>query len=73
MMGAIIGIAFSAWFTDPLVAALLRMFGISNFTSHLTVLNTLLPAGTVIGLSAVFAWIVASKIKKSRLTSLATE
>ncbi len=73
MMGALMGIALSAWFTDPLVAALLRMFGISNFASRLTVLNILLPAGTVIGLSVAFSWMAAGKIKKGRLTSLEAE
>ncbi len=73
MIGALMGIALSAWFTDTLVAALLRMFGISNFASHLTVLNTLLPAGTVIGLSVAFSWMAAGKIKKGRLTSLEAE
>lgn len=73
MLGAFIGIAFSAWFTDTLVAALLRMFGISNFASHLTLSNTLLPAVAVIGLSAVFSWMVAGKVKNGKLTSLVAD
>lgn len=73
MMGALAGMVFSALFTDPLVAALLRMFGISNFTSDLTLSNTLRPAVAVIGLSAVFSWIVAGKIKNGRLSFLIAE
>lgn len=73
MIGAVFGIVFSTLFTDPLVAALLRMFGISNFSSHLTAVNTLLPALTVTGLSAVFSWIVAGRIKRCRLVGLITE
>ncbi len=73
MIGALIGIAFSAWFTDSLVATLLRMFGISNFASCLTVKNTILPAVVVIGFSAVFSWMAARKIKTGRLTSLVAE
>ena len=71
--GAVIGAGFSAWFTDPLVAALLRTFGISNFASHLTISNSLLPAAAVTALSIVFSWIVAGKIKTGRLTSLVAE
>jgi len=73
VVGAWIGIVFSVWFTDLLVATLLRMFGISNFTSHLTVSNALLPAAAVVFLSAVFAWMAAGKIKSGRLTTLAAE
>lgn len=72
-IGAVIGAGFSAWFTDLLVAALLRTFGISNFASHLTVSNSLLPAAAVTALSVVFSWIVAGKIKTGRLTSLIIE
>ncbi len=73
MIGALIGIAFSASFTDSLVATLLRMFGISNFASCLTVKSTILPAVVVIGFSAVFSWMAARKIKTGRLTSLVAE
>ncbi|MCM1194036.1 MAG: ABC transporter permease [Acetatifactor muris] len=64
IMGAVLGIVLSELLTDPLVAALLRMFGISNFSSHLTAANTLLPAAVVTGLSAAFSWIAAGRIKK---------
>lgn len=75
LIGAVFGVLFSACFTDSLVAALLRMFGISNFASHLTVSNTLLPAMAVTGLSVAFSWIAAVKvkIKTGRLTYLVTE
>ncbi|MCM1345334.1 MAG: ABC transporter permease [Lachnospiraceae bacterium] len=73
LVGAAAGILLSALLTDPFVAALLRMFGISNFSSHMTVSNTLFPAAAVIGLSAVFAWVVAAKVKNCRLVSLIEE
>lgn len=73
LIGSVLGVLFSTCFTDPLVAALLRMFGISNFASHLTASNTLLPAIAVSGLSIAFSWIAAVKIKTGRLTSLVTE
>jgi len=73
MVGTLLGVAFSAWFTDSLVATLLRMFGISNFVSHPAVSNTILPAVVVIGFSAVFSWLAARKIKTGRFTSLVAE
>lgn len=73
LAGAVMGIFFSALLTDPLVAALLRMFGISNFSSHMTLSNTLLPAVAVIGCSALFSWIASAKIKKYRLIALIVE
>ncbi len=68
--GTLIGIGCSAFLTDLLVAALLRMFGISNFSSHPTIGNVLLPAVAVILSFMIFAWIVSGKIKTDRLTSL---
>ncbi|MCM1426315.1 MAG: ABC transporter permease, partial [Eubacterium sp.] len=67
LIGAVFGIVFSSLLTDPLVAALLRMFGISNFSSRITLSNALLPAAVVIGLSAIFSWVAGKKIKRSRL------
>ncbi len=69
-LGALIGLVCSAFLTDPLVAALLRMFGISNFSSHPTIGNVLLPALVVIVSFTIFAWCVAGKIKTGRLASL---
>ncbi|MCM1048867.1 MAG: ABC transporter permease [Clostridiales bacterium] len=73
MIGATAGILLSALFTDAFVTALLRMFGISNFSSYMTLPNTLFPLITVIGLSLAFAWITAGKIKKCRLITLISE
>ncbi len=64
LLGALIGSVCSAFLTDPLVAALLRMFGISNFSSHPAIGNILLPAGVVILSFTIFAWAVAGNIKK---------
>ncbi len=68
--GALMGAACSAFLTDPLVAALLRTFGISNFSSHPTPGNVLLPALAVILSFVIFAWLVAGKIKMGRLALL---
>ncbi len=70
LLGALIGAGCSAVLTDPLVAGLLRMFGISNFSSHPTVGNVLLPVIVVVLSFTVFAWVVAGKIKTGRLASL---
>ncbi len=70
LLGALIGTVCSAFLTDILVAALLRMFGISNFSSHLTVGNVLLPALVVTTAFTLSAWIVAGRIKTDRLTTL---
>jgi len=70
LLGALIGVACSAFLTDPLVAVLLRMFGISNFSSHSTIGNVLLPALVVIASFTVFAWIVAGKIRTGKLITL---
>ncbi len=70
VLGALVGVGCSAFLTDTLVAALLRMFGISNFSSHPTVGNALLPVAVVIISFTVFAWAVAGKIKTGKLASL---
>ncbi len=70
LFGAFLGTGCSAFLTDPLVAALLRMFGISNFSSHPALENALLPALVVILSFTVFAWTVAGKIKTGGLVSL---
>lgn len=73
LAGTIMGIFFSALLTDPVVAMLLRMFGISNFSSYMTLSNALLPAVTVIGFSALFSWIMSAKINRYRLVALIAE
>ncbi len=73
LLGALIGVVCSAFLTDPLVAVLLRMFGISNFSSHPSIGNVLLPALVVITAFTVFAWIVAGKIRTGKLTALINE
>jgi len=72
-LGALIGVVCSASLTDPLVAALLRMFGISNFSSHPSIGNVLLPALVVIISFTIFAWVVAGKIKTGNLASLLSQ
>ncbi len=70
LIGAFAGTVCSALFTDTLVAALLRVFGISNFSSNPTLGNVLLPALVVTMSFSIFAWVIAGKIKTGRLTAL---
>ncbi|MCM1262590.1 MAG: ABC transporter permease [Butyrivibrio sp.] len=69
MIGAVAGMIFSAWFTDPLVAALLRRFGISNFISRPTPGNMLFPILVITGLFSVFSWLVAGRIRTGKLAA----
>lgn len=68
--GALLGIAGSSFLTDTLIGALLRMFGISNFSSHLDAGNALFPVLMVTGAFMVFAWLAAGKIKTDKLAIL---
>lgn len=69
-LGAAAGLLVSAVFTDVLVAALLRTFGISNFSSHPAGKNILLPALAVIGAFTIFGWFVGGKIRTDRVSAL---
>lgn len=68
--GSVLGSLLAILFTDPLVAALLRQFGISNFSGKPSALNIMIPIVTVTGLFMLFAWLDAEKIRKMRLTVL---
>ncbi len=70
MDNALIVMVCSAFFTDPLVEALLWMFGISNFSSHPGIGNVLFPVLVVITAFTVFAWTVAGKIRTGKLVAL---
>ena len=73
LLGSILGTIFSAFLTDPLVAVLMRMEGISNFSSQLGIFTVLLPGIVVIMLFLLFAYFAAGKIRKTPLASLAEE
>lgn len=69
-VGAVIGLLASEILTDGLVAALLREFGISNFSSHPDAENILLPLLIVIGAFTMFAWMASRRIKTEKLVRL---
>ena len=65
LLGSILGTILSALLTDPLVAVLMRMEGISNFSSHPGVLTVLLPGIIVTALFLLFSWLAAGKAVNS--------
>ena len=68
--GSVLGTVFSVFLTDPLVAALMRMEGISNFSSHPGAAVVLLPGAVVVLAFVLFAYLAAIRINKIPLTVL---
>ena len=60
-------------FTDPVVSALMRLAGISNFASGNTPGSVLLPGGMVILLFFGFAWLLSGRIGKEDMNVLTAE
>lgn len=73
LIGSVFGVVLSALLTDPLVAALMRSQGISNFSSHPNWESILFPAVAVVLLFTAFAWLSAGKIKGVRVSALLAE
>lgn len=73
VFGSVIGILLALLLTDPLVSAVMKMAGISNFSSSPSAVNTLLPAAVVILLFTGFAYAASWNVKKVDLTVLITE
>ena len=71
--GAAIGTGLAAALTDPLVSAVMKMAGISNFVSRAAIGNTLFPAVAVILLFTCFAYVASWRIKNVDLAVLITE
>jgi putative ABC transport system permease protein len=73
VVGAAAGIILAAIFTDPLVSAVMRLAGISNFASHPNISSILMPGLTVIVLFLGFSYLASSRIKKSDMAVLTAE
>lgn len=73
IIGSAIGIIFSILFTDPLVSSIMKLAGISNFSSNPTITNILFPPIIVILLFTSFAYFISLKIKKVDITILISE
>lgn len=70
LLGSILGTILSAFLTDPLVAMLMRMEGISNFSSRPDIAAAMLPGVIVTLLFCLFAYLAAGKVGKSPLAIL---
>lgn len=73
LIGAVLGTLCAAVFTDPLVSAVMRMAGISNFSSHPTAGNMIMPGIVVTFLFFGAAWFLAGKIGKEGMNVLMEE
>ncbi len=73
LAGAVMGSAFAAFFSDPLVSAVMKAAGISNFASRLNAWNALLPGSVVVLLFFGFAWLLSGKMKQVSLRVLIME
>ena len=63
-VGSVLGIILSTYLTDPLANVILKVCGISHFTSSLNLIRMLLPGVIVTGLFLAFAYLAAGKVKK---------
>ena len=70
VIGSVIGTAFAALLTDPLVSGMMKLAGISNFASAASVRTVLIPAGVVILLFTGFAYLAAGRMKRLDLSIL---
>lgn len=68
LVGCVVGTALSAVGTDPMV--LMRMYGISNFSSHTALSAIVSPWGRDCTAVHRFACLACGKIKRARLTEL---
>lgn len=72
-IGAAGGTIMAAFLTDPLVSAMMRFAGISNFASHPTLFEILMPGLTVTLLFLGFSYLAAGRIKKADMTVLTAD
>lgn len=64
LLGSAIGTLFTSLFTDAIVSNLLKLSGISNFSSTVSVTNSVLPLLIVVTLFTIFAYLLAAKVKR---------
>ncbi len=62
--GSALGIVLSAYLTDPLANVILRVCGVSHFSSELSMFRMFMPAVVVTVLFLVFAYLAAGRVKK---------
>lgn len=71
VIGSAVGIMFAAVATDSLVSTVMKLAGISNFSSHPGVGSMLFPAVVVSMLFGGFAYFVSGRMKRIDVTVLA--
>lgn len=64
LLGSAIGTLFTSLFTDAIVSNLLKLSGISNFSSTVSVTNSVFPLLIVVTLFTIFAYLLAAKVKR---------
>lgn len=73
VLGSTVGLFLSSIFTNPLVNQIMRTAGISTFSSHATIANSLLPLCVVTILFTTFAMLSSYKIKMVSIKQLVSE
>lgn len=73
LLGSVAGTALAAVFADPIVSSVMKLVGISNFSSNPNVIAVALPAVAVTILFTGFGWLSAGKIKLVPFTVLIAE
>lgn len=73
VIGSLIGTMLAAVLTDPVVSAVMKLAGISNFSSSPAIGNTLVPPAAVILLFTGFAYAASWKVKTVDVTALIAE
>lgn len=72
VLGGLVGTLMAA-VTDPIVSAVMKLAGISNFASNPNFISVILPMVVVTVLFTAFGWLSAGKIKKVALSELISE
>ena len=72
-VGAVIGTLMAVCFTDPIVSAVMRLTGISNFASGNGIGSILFPGLAVTLLFLGFAWLSSGRIRKEDMDVLTAE
>ena len=73
VLGSVIGFILACAFTQPLLSALLRIVGITDFTHSLTAVEILMPASVICICFALFSYLSSSRIKTVQTTELICE
>ena len=71
--GDLIGVLFSVIFSDSVIGAIFRTFGIGEFSSGFGFLGSVLPPVAVAFLFFGFAWLSSAKIRQVSLVQLISE